>query len=147
MGDAAGQHAQALQLLGVEQAALELEALLLGPPALGDVAHDGQQVRPRAQLDAGEADLGVEGRAVRARVEPLEDLVLAGQGGPRIFSADFSAESRPSCCRGGENRAGAAPTISSRVQPKTSSVRELQSTNRPSRIRKMASSADSNSVR
>jgi hypothetical protein len=37
VGDAAGQHAQAFQFLGLLHLALQLQALFLGPLALGDI--------------------------------------------------------------------------------------------------------------
>ncbi len=80
VGDAAGQEPQALDPLGVLQAALGLQPLVLGPHPLADV--DEEQGEAAAGLRGGEdvegaVDLGavaLEARALAAQGDPPEDL-------------------------------------------------------------------------
>ena len=72
MGDAAGQHSQALQLLALLQPALQREALLFGAFALGDVAAHPQH-RIRLPIPEDDGGLGLHVR-VLAALTPKSEL-------------------------------------------------------------------------
>ncbi len=78
MGHAPGQDADGLHFLRLAQ-------LLFQPFAHGDVAHHGQQEHVGRQVDARQADLGVERRAVGPAMDPFKELGIPGVRGQDLF--------------------------------------------------------------
>ena len=77
MGDAAGEDAEAFELLGVLDLGFEAFALRLGLGALGDVAHMEEQGGLAGVADAADADVNRDGEVVGVQAARLEMLPFA----------------------------------------------------------------------
>ena len=76
MGDGPGHAPQALGLLRLLKLPLELEPLLLGPLALGDVPYDADDCRPSGQARHTQGHFDGNGAAVLAHLATLECELL-----------------------------------------------------------------------
>ena len=76
MGDGPGHAPQALGLLCLLKLPLELEPLLFGPLALGDVPYDADDYRPTRQARQTQGHFDGDGAAVLAPLAALECEML-----------------------------------------------------------------------
>ena len=68
---------------------LQLRAMRLGAFVVREVAHDGEELRPLAQVQPAQAHLDHERCAVRTQVRPLEALRFAAQRARDVALCEF----------------------------------------------------------